>query len=150
MLGFCGKIEVEDMKMCLINNLYPPYARGGAEQVAKTIAESFVSKGDQVVVLTSAPEQWGTEKLDKLTIHRLPPRNLYFYSDGYKHRLLTRALWHFFDIFNVATALKVRKILIEEKPDVVHTHNLMGLSFLIPVVLRRLKIRMKVSARSAD
>ncbi len=141
MLGFCGKIEVEDMKMCLINNLYPPYARGGAEQVAKTIAESFVSKGDQVVVLTSAPEQWGTEKLDKLTIHRLPPRNLYFYSDGYKHRLLTRALWHFFDIFNVATALKVRKILIEEKPDVVHTHNLMGLSFLIPVVLRRLKIR---------
>ena len=39
MLGFCGKIEVEDMKMCLINNLYPPYARGGAEQVAKTIAE---------------------------------------------------------------------------------------------------------------
>lgn len=129
------------MKICLINNLYPPYARGGAEQVVKVTADGFVSEGHQVVILTSAPEQWGMEKLDKMTICRLSPRNLYFYSDGDKHCFFTRALWHFFDIFNIATALKVRKILIKEKPDVVYTHNLMGLSFLIPVVLRQLKLR---------
>jgi len=135
------------MKVCLINNLYPPYARGGAEQVVKTIAESFVSKGDEVVVLTSAPEQCPARNASHSeagrgeVVHGLPPRNLYFYSDAHKHGFFARALWHFFDIFNIATALKVRKILIKEKPEIVHTHNLMGLSFLIPTVLRQLKLR---------
>lgn len=143
MLGFCGKIELDrvSMKVCLINNLFFPYNKGGAEQVVKTLADGFVSKGDEVVVLTSTPISLTRRGDGGEVVYGLPPRNLYFYSDGCKHRLLTRVLWHFFDIFNMATALKVRKILLEEKPAVVYTHNLMGLSFLIPFVLRRLKLR---------
>ncbi len=138
------------MKICLINNLYPPYARGGAEQVVKTIADGFIAQGHDVLVFTSAPEQWPARHASRAcealraggeVVYGLPPRNLYFYSDGHKHCFFARALWHFFDIFNIATALKVRKILIEEKPDIVYTHNLMGLSFLIPIVLRQLKLR---------
>lgn len=129
------------MKVCLINNLFFPYHKGGAEQVVKLTAANLVSQGHEVVIITSAPEQWGVEKSVHSTIYRLPPRNLYFYSDSQKHFWLVRFWWHFFDIFNLFTVLKIRKILREEKPDLVYTHNLMGLSFLIPIVLRRLKLR---------
>ncbi len=94
------------------------------------------------MVLTSTPISLTTSRGDGgEVVHGLPPRNLYFYSDAHKHGFFARVLWHFFDIFNIATALKVRKILIKEKPEIVHTHNLMGLSFLIPTVLRQLKLR---------
>lgn len=136
------------MKVCLINNLFFPYNKGGAEQVVKAIVDGFVSQGHQVVVLTSTPisltrrgDSQSADEAGGEVVHGLPPRNLYFYSDGNKHSWPVRLVWHFLDIFNIATALKVRKILIEEKPDVVYTHNLMGLSFLIPIVLRPLKLR---------
>jgi glycosyltransferase involved in cell wall biosynthesis len=43
-------------------------------------------------------------------------------------------------MFHVGSARFVKKILEEEQPDVVHTHNLMGLGFLIPRVIRKLSI----------
>ena len=43
------------MKIVLINNLYEPYARGGAEQVVKTIADGLVEAGHKGVVVSTRP-----------------------------------------------------------------------------------------------
>ncbi len=67
--------------------------------------------------------------------------NLYFYSDGAKHGLVTRFFWHLVDMTNAKSAATFAQVLRLEKPDVVHTHNLMGLGFRIPELLRRLGLR---------
>lgn len=77
----------------------------------------------------------------ELRLIRYHPPNIYFYSDDFRHNFLTRLLWHLFDICNGRSATTLRRILELEKPDVVHTHNLMGLGFRIPAMLRKLGLR---------
>lgn len=127
------------MKVCIINNIYPPYHRGGAEQVVKKAVDGLLERGHEVVLITSTPEKNEVEKIGKLTIYRKKPLNLYFYTSGHKHNAFMRLLWHKIDIFQLQMALWVKKVLQEENPDIVHTHNLMGLSFLIPGVIRKYK-----------
>jgi hypothetical protein len=50
-------------------------------------------------------------------------------------------LWHIIDIFHFASKNKIRQILQTEKPDLVHTHNLMGLGFLIPRLIKKMGLR---------
>ncbi len=129
------------MKICLINNLYPPYNRGGAEQVVVKIAQGLVKQNHEVFVITSDPYQNKIEFIDGIKVYRLKFINLYFYTNGHIHNFIIRVFWHILDIFNIFIAQQVKNILIKEKPDIVHTHNLMGLSFLIPKIIRKLNIR---------
>jgi len=128
------------MKICIINNLYPPYARGGAEQVVKRTVDGLLQVGHEVVLITSTPEGGWKETDDKLKIYRIKPKNIFFYTQAHERNVFMRLLWHFFDIFHFGSARYIERILKEEKPDVVHTHNLMGIGFLIPRVIRKLKI----------
>ena len=45
------------MKICIIHNLYEPYARGGAEQVVKATIDFLLSLGHEVVLITATPEK---------------------------------------------------------------------------------------------
>lgn len=129
------------MKIAIINNLYPPFDRGGAEQVVVRSVQGLLEAGHEVVVVTACPNGAYTEKNGKLTVYRSKPKNLFFYTNARYHSWPVRLLWHVLDIFNWGTAYRVRNILKKEKPDIVHTHTLMGLSFLIPLVIRRLGLR---------
>ncbi|MCB9798624.1 glycosyltransferase family 4 protein [Candidatus Nomurabacteria bacterium] len=126
------------MKVCIINNIYPPYHRGGAEQVVKRAVDGLLERGHEVVLITSTPEKDSVEQFGRLTIYRKKPFNVYFYTDAHKHNVLMRLLWHKIDIFQLQMAHWVKNVIKEENPDIIHTHNLMGLSFLIPRVIRRL------------
>lgn len=127
------------MKVAIIHNLYPPYARGGAEQVVFKTVQGLVESGHQVVVITLGPVK-EVEKKGNVTIYRLNPKNIFSYLNAQKHSALARLLWHVFDIWNIDSARSVQTILQQEKPDVVHTHNFMGIGFLIPRVIHKLKI----------
>ncbi len=129
------------MKICLINNLYPPYARGGAEQVVKRTVEGLIKRGHEVVLVTSTPEGEYKETKDNLIIYRIRVKNIFYYTYAHKHHVISRFLWHVIDMFNVSVSKEVSRILMYEKPDIVHTHNLMGLSFLIPQAIRRHDMR---------
>ncbi len=129
------------MKVALINNIYPPYDRGGAEQVVVKIVEGLLSAGHTVVMVTSTPRNEEVDHHNNLTVYRIRPGNIFFYTTASQHGIMSRFLWHLFDIGNIYAAYKIKKILEREKPDVVHTHNLMGLSFLVPWVIRQLSIR---------
>lgn len=154
------------MKILLVSNLFGKYSRGGAERVVEREAVALADLGHDVTVcsgvplsaipkgvcspvypvecppppgmdasLFRAPAVAGVRR-----IHFYPP-NIYFYANDSRQPYAKRLLWHVIDTFNVASARKFALILRKEKPDVVHTHNLMGLGFLIPGVLRRSKIR---------
>lgn len=129
------------MKVCIINNIYPPYHRGGAEQVIKRTVDGLIMAGHEVVLITASPRGTDAHKEGRLTTYTFKPWNLFFYTDAGEHNFILRFLWHVIDIFHIGSARFVREILTTEKPDVIHTHNLMGLGFLIPRVIRRLGLR---------
>ncbi|OGH85089.1 MAG: hypothetical protein A2493_00860 [Candidatus Magasanikbacteria bacterium RIFOXYC12_FULL_33_11] len=129
------------MKIVIIHNLYEPYSRGGAEQVVKTSIDFLLSQGDEVILITSTPEKEELYKKENLKIYRLKQNNIISYFDLVKYNFVFKFVWHLIDMFNFGIAQKVKKILQQENPGVVHTHNLMGLSFFIPRIIRKLKIK---------
>jgi glycosyltransferase involved in cell wall biosynthesis len=156
------------MKIALVTNLYGKLARGGAERIVRAEADGLLARGHDVVVITGVPKTSipvgicspefpadcppppGTEDQPHATriavrsasarVLKYYPPNVYFYSDDVKHGFTSRLVWHAIDTYNSKSAEKLGRILDQERPDVVHTHNLMGLGFLVPAAIRRRKI----------
>ena len=130
------------MKICLISNLFPPIERGGAEKVAQAMARGLRKAGHDVFIISTKPQgEFKQEIEDNLKIYRFRPLNIYYYLNDFKHHAIVRLLWHFFDIFNFHSYFVIKKILINEKPDLVISHCLMGIGFLLPTLIKRLKIK---------
>ena len=101
------------MKILFLSDDFPPQSFGGAGIVAYNLAKGIQSKGHEVFVITtvrSKPEE-GKTKLDGLTVFRI-------YTN---HHERWRA-W--VSMYNPQTVSKVRKIIQETKPDIVHAHNI--------------------------
>ena len=126
------------MKICLINNLYQPFNRGGAERVVETIANGLVRAGYEVFIICTKP------RFSKLRITNYKLRIYYLNSLYYNLNKLPkffRLVWHLWDMFDIVGYFKIKKILQRENCDAVITNNLMGLGFLAPRAIRKLKIR---------
>ncbi len=123
------------MKVCLINNFYEPFGRGGAEQVVASLADALESAGHRAVIITAGPERNGREARGGRTIYRLAGFNSAIFRLGRWPKFL-RLCWHLFAPFDFVTAGKIKKIIAAERVDLVWTHNLLGLGLLAP---RRIK-----------
>lgn len=107
--------------------------RGGAEMVVKRIFDELKEKNMDAFVITTTPTEDRKED------------DVYFLNSAF-HRLnkipfVLRFFYHIWDSFNFVNYFKIKKILGKEKPDIVMTHALKGIGFLIPNLLRRLKIK---------
>ena len=126
------------MKICLINNLYKPYAKGGAERIVELQAEGLIKAGYEVFIISTKP-------LFKSQKSKVKSQKLYYLPGLYynlnKIPKILRLPWHLLDIFDVGNYFRIKSILKKKKPDVVITHNLKGLSYLIPNVIKCLKIK---------
>ncbi len=159
------------MKIVLINNLYEPYARGGAEQVVKTIADGLVEAGHKGVVVSTRPvvksikltpshdsgskvhkvesQELATTSNDSnitsysllVTRYFFSPWNIISYYNLHKLPAALRLVWHLIDMFNPQSYFKIKKILKREQPDLVMTHNLTGVGFLTPLAIKHCGIR---------
>ncbi|MFA5318192.1 MAG: glycosyltransferase, partial [Patescibacteria group bacterium] len=126
------------MKIALINNLYKPYARGGAERVAETIINELAKQKHEVAVIASKPF-FGKKIVfnNKYLMLNIYFWNIISYYNLGKLPKIFRPLWHLINIFNLQSYFKVKKILKTEKPDLVMTHNLTGVGFLTPLAIGR-------------
>ncbi len=128
------------MKICLINNLYKPYDRGGAERVVEAMAEDYVKNGHEVVVISTKP-------YFRIMNYELRIKNyeIFYFSALYyylsKIPLIFRLFWHIWDMFDAVSCYRVKIILEKEKPDLIITHNLKGIGYLIPGMIRKLGIK---------
>lgn len=135
------------MKICLISNLYPPHIRGGAEKVAAMVAEGLKAAGHDIFIISTKPFDGFKslrakgEEAGGIEIYRFYPLNIFYYLNDYKHNLLWRLKWHFWDMFNLHSYFVVKNILKKEKPDIVITHNLKGIGYLIPYLIRKIGIK---------
>ncbi|MDD2807037.1 MAG: glycosyltransferase [Patescibacteria group bacterium] len=128
------------MKLCLINSLYEPYSRGGAEVVFDTVVKEFLKLNYEVVVITLGRKK-EVVRQNNLTIYRIKPVNVFSFLDINSRPIWLRIFWHPLDVFNLSSYFSVKKILKIEKPVVVMTHNLKGLGYLIPLAIKSLKLR---------
>jgi glycosyltransferase involved in cell wall biosynthesis len=117
------------MKVCQISNLYPPDVLGGAETVVARIAAGLRTAGHEVSVVSTAPRaRAGWDTVDGVRVLRLAPANIYWAGEAPRRATIVKPLWHLLDLWNPATYQRLRAFLVAQKPDVVHTHNLGGLS----------------------
>lgn len=128
------------MKICIIHSLYKPYTRGGAEIVVEKIIEGLLALHHSVVLITLGRKN-ETEFHGNLTIYRIKPFNIFSFIDIARSWFIQRILWHSLDMFNISSYLMVKKILQEENVDVAFTHNLKGIGYLIPRLLKKMRIK---------
>lgn len=125
------------MRICMVNSLYPPYRVGGAEVSVQLSARELVGAGHDVSVISLKPERrsYSLTTQDGVRVHRLGLQNLYWpFGTGTEGRvahgsaLLGKPLWHTVDSYNRTMARSVSEVLTAERPDVLHTNNLAGIS----------------------
>ncbi|MFZ2978428.1 MAG: glycosyltransferase, partial [Candidatus Magasanikiibacteriota bacterium] len=135
------------MKVVLINNLYKPYAVGGAERVVERRAGELVDEGNEVVIITWRPwDGWGSwvpvkSFEDDITVYRFWVPNIFSYKNLSKHNFGLKLIWHFIDIFNCWSGRIIHDILKSEQPDIVETHNLMGIGYGLRIKNKDLRIK---------
>ncbi len=111
--------------------MLPPFG-GGAEVVAEVEAKQLQEAGNEVFLVSTTQGVGGAIVI--------PHHNIFSPEKLGSHSFLARLLWHSIHIFNFRTARDIQKILLREKPDVVYTHNVTGLGFLIPRMIKKLGI----------
>lgn len=130
------------MKIVIVTNLYPPYARGGAEVVITRVVTELLAQGHQVSVITTKPYTGLRSFSPRLEsdanerVYRFFPPNIYHLLRDHKHPWPVRMMWHIIDMCNPFNGLAVWKLIREIAPDVVWTHNLKGIGLTIAMALR--------------
>ncbi|HSV36908.1 MAG TPA: glycosyltransferase family 4 protein [Ramlibacter sp.] len=131
------------MKPLFISSLYHPNIVGGAEKVARIVAEGMLQQGHQPVVVTTheGPADQ-VSHVNGVKVHYIALKNLYWPHARQERSAAAKAFWHGIDRYNPLMARAVARVLDAEKPDVVNTHNLTGFSCAVwkPVKLRRLPL----------
>lgn len=128
------------MKILVAHNIFRPQIRGGAEVVVDNIVYGLKKRGQEIVVVTVGQKKQ-TETIDGVKVFRLPCFNLFNFFELGQQPLWRRFFWHVLDVFNFWQARQIYQILRQEKPDLVLAHNLKGLGFLTPLVIRLLKLK---------
>lgn len=133
------------MPIGLFNNLYEPYHRGGAEVIVNKMATKLIAAGQKVFIVTTRPQEKAKQKELEKDITNRSNYNIYYLNSSFynlaQHPPLWRLIWQISNLFNIRKYWQIKKILLKEKPELVITHNLMGLSFLVPHLLKKLKIK---------
>ena len=118
------------MKIAIVSSIYSPYSYGGAEISSELLARGLQRNGHEVVVLTAAVERHrsGKELIDGIPVYRIPSGLPYSVVDSAVQPKILKAFWHGIDLWNPTTYLRIKKILQDEKPEILHTNVIAGLS----------------------
>ena len=125
------------MKIAIINNLYHPYNRGGAENVVREMITELRQQGHEVFLITTKPPKLNYPAEFTLPVYQLPSRYYQLAEYSYGRRLW----WQIANVFSYRQTRRLKKILLTEQPQLVMTHNLMGLGFRTPRLIKKLGIR---------
>lgn len=131
------------MHVMLVNNIYPPIMAGGAELIVSYLAEGLAAQGERVsVVSTCSPamEPYPPEQRNGVDIFRFFPPNLYWSFERNRAPGMSKVFWHLRDAWNRQAGQKFRAILEKQRPDILHTHVIDGLSATVWAEARRMGI----------
>ena len=117
------------MKILIVNSLYPPHVRGGAERAVQNLAESLAGRGIEVVVASTVEEgSASVGTVNAVKVVYLSIANLYWPFDQVVRSPGRRKLWHLVDAYNPAMKAELARLIRRERPSLLHTSNLQGIS----------------------
>ena len=120
------------MRILLANTGHPATIKGGAEAAVLDLAHGLAGRRHSVaLVVHHGGRDVEVSRDGDVRVYALPNRNLYFAFDGRRRAAPLRLAWHALDAANPLMARAFGRVLDEEKPDVVNTHALVGLSQLV-------------------
>lgn len=121
-------------KILIAHSLYSPNIIGGAEISTQILAQTL-NRYYEVQVMTVGEHNdriVQSDIVNGINVIRLPYNNRYWLGDGGKRvSVPSKILWRIQDIFNVKQYHHVKEYLIKERPALLHTHNLPGLSLAV-------------------
>ena len=124
------------MKILLVNSLFPPDARGGAERSVDELRRNLEMQGHSVNVLALAIQSSYTDTaVIRIKIKKMNPWSLDSASG-----VLPKSIWHLSDRTGFFKRNKIRRIIRDIQPDVIHTNNLAGIGVIIWKVASKLNI----------
>ena len=133
------------MKICIIAPIFEPWNKGGDGKYTSLLAHGFSKEHEVVVITTPGPSERKSNQMESnLRIIELKQSNVipyYFYNKndppvGFGKRMI----WHLFDIWNFSVYRQIKKILEKEKPDIVHTNAIKGISSSVFSAVKSSKI----------
>ncbi|MBN2656116.1 MAG: glycosyltransferase family 4 protein [Spirochaetales bacterium] len=129
------------MKILIINARYYPDIHGGGDKSTQFLAEGLARSGHKVtVVSTSRTGEKENYRLNGVDIRKIRLWNMYWFPPSKPQSKIKKALWHLLDIYNPFMGFSLKKILIEEKPDLIHSQALDGFSVSAWEVAQKLSI----------
>lgn len=123
------------MKLMIVNTFYFPDIIGGAEVSVQKLAEGLVKNGNEVVILCNG-EHNSIETINGIKIIRKKFNNIFSFFQYRKSTGLKKILYKILDYYNPFNRKILKEIFNDEKPDILHTNNLFGIS---PVIWRLAK-----------
>ena len=118
---------MKNMRILIVNSLYPPNVIGGAEISTQKLAEELAKRGEEVFVLTTGDKDDVSEQKG-VTIYRRRFCNIMSFWE-FKHSTFgKRLVWKFIDYLNPCNAKAISEILKMVRPDVVHTNTIYGIA----------------------
>ncbi|MHB1347746.1 MAG: glycosyltransferase, partial [Candidatus Humimicrobiaceae bacterium] len=127
------------MKILLINSLYYPNAIGGAEISVQIMAEELQKKGIETVVLTLSDKSY-TDFVNNVKVYYICHTNVYWILNSKRNAKLLAILRHLISLTNPVMERNLKKIIKAENPDIIHTNNLIGLSYSFWKLIKKNKI----------
>ena len=118
------------MKIAIVSHIYKPFFRGGAEISSELLARGLRDAAHESFVITAAAGEIGarTDEVDGVPVHRLKTGLPYHLMDAGNKPKWAKLIWHAINLWNPTVYAAVRNLLKKERPDVLHTNVVAGLS----------------------
>lgn len=129
------------MRILFVNNLYGAWSRGGAERVIEREVSALIAHGHEVSVVSSAPEGGNVSTANGIVVREAKAWNLCAYAELGLHGRAYRFAWHVIDMVGPGAVREILRIAKATSVDAVHTHNLMGIGFMLSRAVRAAGIR---------
>lgn len=127
------------MRIMLVNTFYHPDIIGGAEVSVQKLAEGLVKNGHEVYVLCTGLKD-SIEVSQGVNIVRFKVNNLYQPIEFRQQPSYKKVLYRLVDLCNIFNYKKLKRIIKEINPDVLHVNNIYGISPIIWILGSKMKI----------
>lgn len=132
------------MKVLLVNMYYFPNMMGGAEHSVKLLAEGLASEGNTVAVATLDGDNKGNfrkEIINDVIVYREYCGSIYRRRiKGEKNNRIDKIANGLLSIYNPKANNFLKKVIGDFKPDIVHTNNLVSMSYWIWKYCKKMNI----------
>ena len=129
------------MKILIVNSLYYPNEKGGAEKSVRFLAERLKHNYSNYDVSILTTDNYShNEYFNGVNIYSLKIKNLYNVKEAKNQQKIKKIIWHILNSFNILNYFKIARKIDEINPDIIHTNNIGGISSIIWLIAHFKKI----------